>query len=273
MNYPKNPNHLDWGSLSKKQFKHAELSYELAHEDAQLNRRSPMGKATKIQYDPKVALAFAIQVYREQGFVRSGQGYLKYDEKGENPKRVDDNKSKVVDLLQSGESPDDSLIAEASDIVDKFNGKFMLKKMTGDISSFEQSAYKAISGEKIGNYEVAILASIPHQNNIDIKRQEVADKIQLLKQHSQYFGKKSERYDISVEVLDVKFIQSSAVYMITTVHNDRDIIKFWWRDQPDLSDILDGRIIKIRGTVNKHELSKYTGAKETMFNRVKIIDA
>ena len=90
---------------------------------------------------------------------------------------------------------------------------------------------------------------------------------------SEYFGEVKQRYDIEVEVMDVKFIQSSAVYMITTVYNKKDIIKFWWRDQPDLTDIIDGRVINIRGTVNRHEVGKYTQAKETMLNRVKIISA
>ena len=87
-----------------------------------------------------------------------------------------------------------------------------------------------------------------------------------------YFGTRGKRYDINVKVLDVKFIQTSDVYMITTVYAEKDIVKFWWRDQPDISDIINGKTIKIRGTVNKHELSKYTNAKETMVNRVKILE-
>ena len=37
-----------------------------------------------------------------------------------------------------------------------------------------------------------------------------------------------------------------------------------------ISDIIDGKTI-LRGTVNKHEKSKYTNAQETMLNRVKIL--
>lgn len=33
MNYPNNPNELDWGSMSKAEFKRAELHYELRDED------------------------------------------------------------------------------------------------------------------------------------------------------------------------------------------------------------------------------------------------
>jgi len=91
-----------------------------------------------------------------------------------------------------------------------------------------------------------------------------------LKHISQFVGKKGARYDIEVDVIDVKFIQSSDVYMITAVSDNRDIVKFWWREQPDLTDIIEGKTISIRGTVNKQEISKYSQAKETLFNRVKL---
>ena len=57
--------------------------------------------------------------------------------------------------------------------------------------------------------------------------------------------------------------------MITGVYAGKDFIKFWWRDSTDVSDIITGKTVGIRGTVNKHENS-YTGAKETMLNPVKI---
>ena len=93
-----------------------------------------------------------------------------------------------------------------------------------------------------------------------------------LKHSSQYFGTKKKRYDMNVQVLDVKYIQTSDIYMITTIYAKKDIIKFWWRDQPDISDIIADKTIKIRATINKHELSKYSNAKETMVNRVKLLE-
>ena len=129
-----------------------------------------------------------------------------------------------------------------------------------------------MSDPQVNNFAVSIIASLPHSVEIDKKREIVEDKMSALKHSSMYFGTRGKRYDINVKVLDVKFIQTSDVYMITTVYAEKDIVKFWWRDQPDISDIINGKTIKIRGTVNKHELSKYTNAKETMVNRVKILE-
>jgi hypothetical protein len=148
----------------------------------------------------------------------------------------------------------------------------MIKKMTNNLNSFEANVVKSLSEANVNKFTVSIIASLPHSVNIDKKREEVEDKLSSLKHSSQYFGDRGKRYDLSVEVMDVKFIQTSNIYMITTVYAKKDLIKFWWRDQPDISSIINGRNIKIRATVNKHELSKYTNAKETMVNRVKILE-
>ena len=218
---------------------------------------------------PTTALAFAIRVYKEQGFIRSGEGYHKYNEDGESVGFVYDNKSQVIKLLEESQQPTSEELSDAEEIMNKFNGKFMLKKLTNGLTNFERSVSEAFSSD-LTSFTVAVIASIPHMNVIDVKRKAVEDRIEELRFKSEYFGEIRQRYDIEVEVIDVKFIQSSGVYMITTVFNDSDIIKFWWRDQPDLTDIIDGRRIKIRGTVNRHEEGKFTNAKETMLNRVKV---
>jgi hypothetical protein len=222
------------------------------------------------KYTALEALAHAIEVYNDQGFIRSGEGYHKYDDEGNSIGFVSDNKSKVISRFEQGVQPSEESAKQAEAIINKFNGKFMLKKMTNELGSFEKNISEAFVNP-LNTFSVSVISSIPHMNVIDVKRQEITDIIEELKFKSEFFGQIRERYDIEVEVLDVKFIQSSSVYMITTVYNNKDIIKFWWRDQPDLTDIIDGRKIKIRGTVIRHELSKYTGAHETMFNRVKVI--
>jgi hypothetical protein len=215
----------------------------------------------------------AVLVYKDQGFVRSGQGYIDTSPKDGNSIEVRDNKTCIIDIL---EDPKMSFTEEeskyANDLIDSINGKLMIKKMTNSLNNFEQNVAKALSDPQVNNFAVSIIASLPHSVEIDKKREIVEDKMSALKHSSMYFGTRGKRYDINVKVLDVKFIQTSDVYMITTVYAEKDIVKFWWRDQPDISDIINGKTIKIRGTVNKHELSKYTNAKETMVNRVKILE-
>lgn len=228
-----------------------------------------MAKQNKFNIDAPNCLALAIQVYKSQGFIRSGDGFTKLGDSGET-EITQDNKTCVIDLIKQGVTPNGEDLAQATLIIDKFNGRYMLKKLTDSLNNFEKGVSEAFANTEMTAFNVAVIASIPHMNEVDKKRQEVADKLESLRFTSEYFGIKSKRYDIDVKVIDVKYIQSSGVFMITTVHNEKDIIKFWWRDQPDISDIIDGKTISIRGTVNKHEKSKYTNCHETMMNRVKI---
>jgi hypothetical protein len=204
----------------------------------------------------------SIEVYKSQGFIKSGHGYT--DNKDpENPINIDDNKTMINSLLSSKNLKfSEQTVEEASNLINSINGKLMLKKMTNTLNNFETNVVKALSEADVNKFSISIIASLPHSVGIDKKREEVADRMSSLKHSSQYFGTKGKRFDIDVQVLDVKFIQTSNVYMISSCYAEKDIVKFWWRDQPDISDIIANKTIKIRATVNKHELSKYTGANK-----------
>jgi len=215
----------------------------------------------------------AIAVHNKQGFIRSGQGYTDNSNPDIDPIETFDNKTVIMaQYLDTKHKFTQEEYDEANTLIDSINGKLMLKKMTNNLNNFEQNVAKVLNDADVNKFAISIIASLPHSVSIDKKREEVEDSMASLKHSSQYFGEKSKRYDLSVKVLDVKYIQTSDIYMITTVYAKKDIIKFWWRDQPDISDIISNKTIKIRGTVNKHELSKYTHAKETMVNRVKILE-
>ena len=219
-------------------------------------------------YSPVSALAIALEVYDLQGFIRSGDGYTKFDENLE-PHRIEDNKTEAINRIRDGYKPHEKSLALAKDHIDRINGRLMFKKMAGGLSSFENSLSKAVN-DPLGNYNVSILASVPHSAKIDAQREQLEERLAILRHHSQLYGQKCQRYDLDLEVLDAKYIQSREVYMITTLYKGCDIIKFWWRDHPDLCDLISGKTINVRGTVNRHETNKYNQAKETIINRVKI---
>lgn len=218
----------------------------------------------------KEVLALSIMVYETFGFVRSNQGYYKEMEDGSIVK-VNDSKTELLNLIDTDVKPTEDQIKKSEQIIDKFNQKYMVKKLSGSLNSFEQNVSNAFSDSPLTVFDVAILASIPNMNEVDKKRQIVEDELERVRFTSQFYGIVRQRYEVKVKVLDCKYIQTSGVYMITTLREDQDIIKFWWRDQPDLSEIIEGRELMIRGTVNRHEKGRFSGAQETMMNRVKII--
>lgn len=215
------------------------------------------------------ALAFAIEVHEDQGFIKSGHGVTRYNEDGTLEIKVPDNKTRILEFIREEKRPKKEFLDKANIMLDRINGKLMLKKLTSSVNSFELSLIKVLS-EDLNKFAVSLIASMPNSITIDEKREAFQDKMNKIKHSSVYFGKKGVRYELDVDVLDVKFIQSSDVYMITTLYKDRDIIKFWWREQPDISDIIMDKTISIKATVKTHELSKFSGANETLVNRVKI---
>ena len=190
------------------------------------------------------ALAFAIEVHQNQGFVKSGHGTVRLAPDGETEIRTLDNKTCILEKIRAEQKPEQKYLEQAKDMLDRINGKLMLKKLTSSANSFEQSLIKILN-EDLNKFAISLIASMPNSIVIDEKREALNDKMSKIKHTSKYFGKKGVRYDIEVDVLDVKFIQSSDVYMITTLYNKSDIIKFWWREQPDISDIInDGKNCK-----------------------------
>jgi hypothetical protein len=228
-------------------------------------------------YTPTEILAISFEVFDAQGFVKSGYGYKQptntVDEDGNQIySDIKDNKTVIIQTVKNFAGkyiPNQKYVDQATAEIERINGKLMMKKLGGGLSNFESGLVKALE-DGVNNFHVSILASVPNSVKIDQKREALNDRMLQLKHSSQFIGKKGARYDIEVDVIDVKFIQSSDVYMITAVSDNRDIVKFWWREQPDLTDIIEGRTISIRGTVNKQEISKYSQAKETLFNRVKL---
>ena len=52
-------------------------------------------------------------------------------------------------------------------------------------------------------------------------------------------------------------------FIVTTVYDDKHIVKFFWNKDPDLTGVLEGKTLKLIGRVKSHELSKYTNCNET----------
>lgn len=228
-------------------------------------------------YTPVDVLAISFEVYETQGFIKSGYGFQKIVGTNEDGspivETIEDNKSIILRKMQTacpnGYKVDKKYMTQAQNEIKRIEGKLMVKKLGGTLSNFEDGLIQSLE-HKVTNFHISIIASIPNSVAIDAQRERVEERMATLKHTSNYVGKKGERYDIDVDVIDVKYIQSSNVYMITCVHDSKDVVKFWWREQPDITDIIEGKTVTIRGTVNKHELSKYTSVKETLVNRVKL---
>ena len=225
----------------------------------------------KTQYNTRQALELAIEVDKAQGFVKSGFGY--YDREAD--KRVNDNKTCILNFMQGLPEADDIVISEATKkeagkIVDEFQQELVAKKLMGTLNDFEQSVLNAIGNDVTDNFGVAVLASLPNSFRVLQKRQGLDNFFDKHRKTSEFVGKIGERLRFPCFIKDVKFIAKYNIHLVTCLTEENNIIKFFFNREPDIQGILEGEHVILTGKVKTHDTSKFSQCKETVFNYVKI---
>lgn len=239
-------------------------------------------KVYKPSYPMKTAMEYAVAVNDYQGFISSGNGW--YDR--ETYTNWYDNKTLINLLLTASNDDEDihvkavranlendtSIQSRSNAIIEHFQQSLTFKKLSSTLNGFEERVASFIMNENIDAFGISVAASLPQSFKVDQKRELFNDKMDSLRSVSDYVGNIGERVTMDVTVLDMKFLRNFGSYIVTTVAEDKNIIKFFWNKDPDLSKIFEGKTISINGRVKNHELSKYTNCKETVLNYMKILE-
>lgn len=225
----------------------------------------------KPQYNSRQVLELAIEVDKQQGFIKSGFGY--FDR--ENQIQVDDNKTCILNFVQGLETAKDITISEqskkeAEKITGEFHNELVTKKLMGTLNDFEQGVLNAIGNETTDNFGVAVIASLPNSFRVLQKRQGLNNFFDDNRNTSEFVGKVGERLKFAVDVKDVKFIAKFNIHLVTCITDDGNIVKFFFNREPDIAEILEGKHVMLTGKVKTHDVSKFSQCKETVFNYVKI---
>lgn len=263
------PATLDWGSMSKAEFKRRELEYELAHEDNAIILRGTNRMQQQDKFNTDEVLALAVAVDREQGFIRSGYGFT-----DENGKTVKDNKTAIMmNLLDRVEekiviTDEDRKTAES--MKEHFSGSLTFKKLGATLNDFEQAVLNLVNTDEVGVYEVSVAASLPNSMRHSVKRDAVKERLDALIARSLPVGSLNQRGRFVLDVVDVTFIKKMGVHMVTCIESDNNVVKFWFSKDPDVTGVLQGNTITVTGFVKTQGKSKYSNCMETMINRVKV---
>lgn len=257
------PTTLDWGSMSKTEFKRRELEYELAHEANGNYTRSK--KVTTWNTDEVIAVAIAVD--RTQGFIRSGYGYT--DQSG---KEILDNKTAIMHHLMDRNTVEitEQDRADAQALKDHFAGSMTFKKLGGVLNDFETAILGLVNKQEVGTYEVAVAASLPNSLRHSLKRDAVKERLDSLIAVSEPIGTQGKRGQFTLDVVDVTFIKKMGIHMVTCIEGDKNVVKFWFSKDPDMTGIIQGKKITVTGFVKSQGKSKYSNCQETMINRVKV---
>ena len=223
----------------------------------------------KAQYDSRQVLELAIEVDKNQGFIKSGFGY--YDREAD--KRVNDNKTQIMNFMTGVEdmiSISEDTVAQADKIVDEFQHELIAKKMMSTINDFEQSVLNSIGNKATDGFGVAVIASLPNSFRVMQKRQGMDAFFDQHRKDSEFVGKVGERLMFQAHIKDVKFIAKYSIHLVTCVDTYGNLCKFFFNREPDIAGILEGTDVMLTGKVKTHDVSKFSNCKETVFNYVKI---
>ena len=241
-----------------------------------MRRTSRLVYKTNPKFPTIEVIATAIAVDKIQGFVRSGQGYTKVNDDG-SEEVIKDNKSVLLRSLLNKEEED--VIKPTTEdreaavhLVDDVTGRLTLKKLGSNLNEFETALMENITAETVGVYGVALIASIPNTQKHQAKRDTVKDQLDNLISSSEVVGKMSTRSMFILDIIDITFVKKMGIFMVTGLENKKNVVKFWFSKDPDISGILEGKTVTLAGFVKSQGKSRYSNCQETIINRVKVVE-
>lgn len=218
---------------------------------------------TQIEFPTRDVVAVACAIFRQQGFIKRND-YQVVSE-GQEPKKA--NSSLLYNHFlndQAVETTDeDRSLAET--IIDYLRG-LSFKAFERGLTEFETNVLKFVNVESVGKDKLGIAASLPNVYSRKLEADKWTEREAALAETSDYVGTLNKRGEFVLKVEHVREIPSTMSFLYTCSEADKNIVKFF-----NTSKIADpGADLTITAYVKSQALSKYSGGKETMVNRIKV---
>ena len=164
----------------------------------------------------------------------------------------------------------EQLLADLSGITDKdreqgkkvraFYQAYTFKILQGkQLSDFDNTSMLIANREVItGNYDVAVIASLPSCYERGVVRQSADQRINFAT--GGFIGKANDKVTASIEVLKSVFSMKWNTNYVTGITSDDQVVFFAYKEALDI-----GKVLNINGTVKAHR------DNSTQLNRVKVI--
>ena len=159
----------------------------------------------------------------------------------------------------------------ADEIIDYLKG-LGIKAMERDLTEFELNVLKFVTTDVAGKEKIGIAASLPKvfYNKMDSDTWE--DRERELGRTSEFVGDLHARNTFkNANIEYVRYIPKTMSNLVTASVDGKHILKFFINDVKELN-IEKGVKCDITGFVKSQTVSKWTGFKETMINRVKFTE-
>lgn len=215
--------------------------------------------SSPINFNINEVVAVSCAVDRMNGFVKKNDAIGRSD--------VKPNVSYLYEHFCNNEKveviPSDTQMAE--EIIDYLKG-LSFKALERKLTEFETNVLNFVGSETIEKTQLGIAASLPnvYRNKLEADAWSVREAD--LGRTSEYVGTVGTRGDFVAKIENLRYIAKTMSWLVSCSVDDKHILKFFTVDT--IGKV--GDTINLTGYVKGQSVSKYSNAKETMINRVKI---
>jgi len=266
------PNTLDWGSMSKAEFKRNELAYELADED----NTPPYRKVVPLKTVPLTeALAVAYAAYRinSNAYLKHTQRFSEQENKTKfaNKDLVRMYWEKKNNVAEAQWLPSDFEMFEPTE-EDYANVQEALKWMKryvmlglGELDDFKRDMVTELSKEQVPFKSMGRIAFAPEFIKRDMHESSLKKTIRVEYRDSKHIEPVGATVETVIEILDKRYSTQWESYNYTCVTTDGNLVSFMNKFEHAV-----GAMLRCKAKVKSHTKNKLFSADETRLNYVKL---
>ena len=260
------PNDLDWGAMSKKQFKYMEIAYELEGEEDERPAKAKKVPHTILLQD---ALAVAFAAHRING------GYLKETLRHSEPDKPTHFANKQLVKMYFADSgtfiPTDFVPFTVTD--EDYDGvdvarehfkKYMLGVIGDTLTGFQKDVFEAMNHEQIPESKLGLLSYVPELMKREVAESKFKKLLRMEYRDSKDIGTEGSEVEGVVKFLQKQYSEQWNKWNYIADLNG-DLVSFMCTYEQYV-----GERKRIKGKVKSHGKNRSFEVCETRLNYVKL---
>ena len=266
------PDTLNWGAMTKQEFKRMELAYELQDEDDRPITRKPLPLKT-VPLTEALAVAYAAYRINSNAYLKHTQRFSEQENKTKfaNKDLVRMYWEKKNNVAEAQWLPSDfEMFAPTEE--DYANVQEALKWMKryvmlglGDLDSFKADMVAELSKEQVPFKSMGRIAFAPEFIKRDRHESELKKEIRVEYRDSKHLGAEKDSVEAVIAILDKRYSAQWESYNYTAVTTEGNLVSFMNKFAYDV-----GAMLRCKAKVKAQTKNKLFEANETRLNYVKL---
>ena len=263
----------DWGSMNKREFKRAELAYELADEEGKLTRYNKPLPPKTVKLTDALAVAYAAYRINNNTYIKDTRRFS-----CEENKTQFDNKSlvryywtKKLNMSDAQYLPSDFEMFEPTK-EDYANVQEALKWMKryvilglGELDNFKADMVKELTQDEVRVMGMGRVAFAPEFIARDQHESGLKKEIRIEYRDSVHLGKEKDNVEAVIKILDKRYSAQWESYNFTAVTTDGNLVSYMNKFDQEI-----GSMKRIKAKVKAQTKNRLFDANETRLNYVKL---